>query len=633
MKQGLKHLVFSAVMIIAVLTCIMFYGVYTQRMIYQESTRDMLAVYEQVNKTFYMFAQRNWNILSNWADELEKLSHEEENGENSGASVTQRWSEYIEHKTNWQYSAVVLFNQNRQYRTVTGCFGDGPHMTEAVEELYAAEGPVVTSYISSRGARKVMFAQRVHPIAMDGVVYDALVICYDNSTLENMIGGLAFEGCSDCYIVRANGEVVLSAEPKTALPQRVDDLFAFLEQDTDVSREQLDRTRADLQELDTGSLRFRLNDGGTYYLVYQPVGFRGWSIVGIVPTGAVDSGMSATQSTTILLLMVLFGIILVGIARIVRDSVRMQQERAEMEKHELERSKEQSNQMFQGMIRIVERFAVCDLDADHYEHHERKHRGLYPPEGSFRWLVEQISQRYVVMTDGVNIKMSQMLDPDHLRNVLRDPEDMLTFEYAARDKSCYLLMNVVPCGWEDGRLTRVMMMSQDMGRQHLLEDMANTDGLTGLLNKRYFDTLLAGLCKQGKPFVLFCMDLDRFKLVNDTYGHVAGDKLLYQVAMRLHGCIRATDYAARLGGDEFALLLMGELTEDACSKKAARIRETIGAVYPIDGRDIVIGASCGWARYPAEGRRAEQVHVLADERMYQDKNLHHARQGGKVRML
>lgn len=78
MKQGLKHLVFSAVMIIAGLTCIMFYGVYTQRMIYQESTRDMLAVYEQVNKTFYMFAQRNWNILSNWADELEKLSHEEE---------------------------------------------------------------------------------------------------------------------------------------------------------------------------------------------------------------------------------------------------------------------------------------------------------------------------------------------------------------------------------------------------------------------------------------------------------------------------------------------------------------------------------------------------------------------------
>ena len=143
-----------------------------------------------------------------------------------------------------------------------------------------------------------------------------------------MIGGLAFEGCSNCYIVRANGEVVLSAEPKTALPQRVDELFAFLEQDTDVSREQLDRTRADLQELDTGSLRFRLNDGGTYYLAYQPVGFRGWSIVGIVPTGAIDSGMSATQSTTILLLMVLFGIILVGIARIVRDSVRMQQERA-----------------------------------------------------------------------------------------------------------------------------------------------------------------------------------------------------------------------------------------------------------------------------------------------------------------
>lgn len=630
MKQGLKHIAFSAVMIAAVLTCILFYGAYTQRMIDQESTRDMLAVYEQVNKTFNMFAQRNWNILSNWADELEKLSHEEENGGDSGASVARRWSGYIDRKTNWQYSEVVLFNQNRQYLTVSGRSGEAPHMTETVKELYAADGPIVSSYISSKGVREVMFAQRVHPIAMDGVVYDALVICYDNSTLENMIGGLAFEGRSDCYIVRANGEVVLSTEPKTALPQTVDNLFAFLEQNTNVSRAQLDSARAALLELNTGSLRFRLNDGETYYLVYQPVGFRGWSIVGIVPTGAVDSGMNATQSTTILLLMVLFGIILVGIARIIRDGVRMQQERAEMEKRELERSKEQSDQMFQGITRIVERFAVCDLDADHYEHHERKHRGLYPPEGSFHWLVEQISQRYVVMTEGVNVEMRQMLDPDHLRNVLRDPEDMLTFEYAARDKSCFLLMNVVPCGWEDGRLTRVMMMSQDMGRQHLLEDMANTDGLTGLLNKRYFDTLLAGLCKQGRPFALFCMDLDRFKLVNDTYGHVTGDKLLCQVANRLHGCIRTTDYAARLGGDEFALLLIGELTKDTCSRKAQLIRERIGAAYPIDGRDIVSGTSCGWARYPAEGSSAEQLYVLADERMYQDKKRHHARQGIKA---
>ena len=156
MKQGLKHIAFSAVMIAAILTCILFYGAYTQRMIDQESTRDMLAVYEQVNKTFNMFAQRNWNILSNWADELEKLSHEEENGGDSGASVARRWSGYVDRKSNWQYSEVVLFNQNRQYRTVSGHSGEAPHMTETVKELYAADGPIVSSYISSKGGRKVM---------------------------------------------------------------------------------------------------------------------------------------------------------------------------------------------------------------------------------------------------------------------------------------------------------------------------------------------------------------------------------------------------------------------------------------------------------------------------------------------
>ena len=73
------------------------------------------------------------------------------------------------------------------------------------------------------------------------------------------------------------------------------------------------------------------------------------------------------------------------------------------------------------------------------------------------------------------------------------------------------MMTVVPMAWKENRLTRVMMIVQDMGKQHLLQSLANTDGLTGLLNKRYFDRVLTVLEQHSQPFALFYMDLDRFK--------------------------------------------------------------------------------------------------------------------------
>ena len=163
--------------------------------------------------------------------------------------------------------------------------------------------------------------------------------------------------------------------------------------------------------------------------------------------------------------------------------------RAEAEKQELQRRKEIADEMFEGMARLVDRFAICDLDTDHYEHHERKKEDLYPAEGSFRELREEISRKYVALTDGENAKLTQMLSPENLRAQIKTSDDSLKFEYAARDRSTFLMMTVVPCGWENGRLTRVMMIAQDMGWQHMLQELANTDALTGLLNKRYFDAV------------------------------------------------------------------------------------------------------------------------------------------------
>ena len=124
-------------------------------------------------------------------------------------------------------------------------------------------------------------------------------------------------------------------------------------------------------------------------------------------------------------------------------------------------------------------------------------------------------------------------------------------------------------------LTKIMLVSQDMGQQHELENLANTDALTGLFNKRYFEKMMEIRDEKKKPYALFYMDLDLFKPVNDTYGHEMGDKVLKEVAKRLLKCIRSNDYAFRIGGDEFMLILNGNLDAQICEKRIERIKKLI----------------------------------------------------------
>lgn len=615
MRQKTKNIALSAAVMITVLVCIVFYSGYTRQQICRESTANLLSTYSQVTKTFNMFVQRNWNVLEVWGKDLEDLDGDPD--------ASRKWRTYVEERATWQYSEAVLFNEENQYWTVGGRQGDAPHMKAALAELYASDGPIVTSYISSKGVRKVMFAMQVQPITIDGVTYTSLALCYDNTTLEKLLGGLAYEGQSDCYIVRTNGDVVLSTEPRTVIPEQLTNLFDYLEDNTETYQIDFSQTRSAVQQKETGGVTYDIAST-RYYLVYQPVGVKDWSIIGVVPASAVESGMNAVQANTILLLLALFAVILFGMSKIFYNEAKMRRERAEAEKQELQRRKEIADEMFEGMARLVDRFAICDLDTDRYEDHERKKEDLYPPEGSFRELREEISRKYVALTDGENAKLTRMLSPENLRAQLKTPEDALKFEYAARDKSAFLMMTVVPCGWEEGRLTRVMIIAQDMGRQHLLQELANTDALTGLLNKRYFDAVVGALERRGQAFALFYLDLDRFKPVNDTYGHAMGDRLLQEVGKRLQGCIRGSDYAFRLGGDEFAMLLVGELSAGDCRRKATKVGIAVAEVYQLDGNDIFIGTSCGWSLFPSECPSAEQARLLADKRMYADKQRRHA---------
>jgi diguanylate cyclase (GGDEF)-like protein len=153
--------------------------------------------------------------------------------------------------------------------------------------------------------------------------------------------------------------------------------------------------------------------------------------------------------------------------------------------------------------------------------------------------------------------------------------------------------------------------------------LAQHDVLSGALNRVSLHDELqrAAWCAEagGPGFAVLCVDLDRFKEVNDGLGHAAGDEVIRQVSERLRGLLRHGDHVARLGGDEFAILQSGVTGPDDVSTLAKRVVETIAAPYEFQGHPIVCGGSAGAAIFGVDSREVEDLLHKADLALYRAK--------------
>ena len=152
--------------------------------------------------------------------------------------------------------------------------------------------------------------------------------------------------------------------------------------------------------------------------------------------------------------------------------------------------------------------------------------------------------------------------------------------------------------------------------------LAHHDALTGLPNRRLFhDRLEQALAQAGRgvDLAVLCLDLDRFKAVNDTLGHPVGDKLLQEVAQRLAACVREGDTLARLSGDEFAILQIGLTRPEDAALLAHRTIRVLGEPYEVASHRVVIGTSIGISVTPRDGASVDALLKNADTALYRAK--------------
>ena len=178
----------------------------------------------------------------------------------------------------------------------------------------------------------------------------------------------------------------------------------------------------------------------------------------------------------------------------------------------------------------------------------------------------------------------------------------------------------------DGKAIRMSGVTQDVTAKHdaqlQLAHMARHDALTDLPNRTMLrermDVAMAG-AKRGNASAIFCLDLDRFKQVNDTLGHPVGDALLQAVTDRLLSCIRKGDMIARIGGDEFAIVQSSVNQPSDATALARRVIAEVSRPYELEGNRIVIGTSVGIAIAPQDGTDSDRLLRSADLALYRAK--------------
>jgi diguanylate cyclase (GGDEF)-like protein/PAS domain S-box-containing protein len=153
--------------------------------------------------------------------------------------------------------------------------------------------------------------------------------------------------------------------------------------------------------------------------------------------------------------------------------------------------------------------------------------------------------------------------------------------------------------------------------------LALHDPLTELPNRERFgerlEEAIATVSRRGEVAAVICLDLDRFKDVNDTLGHAAGDQLIKGCAERLQACVRETDTVARIGGDEFAIVQIGIEQPDGAQKLCRRVLQTLATPFDIDGHEILVTASIGIALVPMDGSIPGRLLQNADIALYRAK--------------
>ena len=469
---------------------------------------------------------------------------------------------------------------------------EGP---ELVRRVLSGE-PVVSGLISDQG-HESSYVVVAHPVEWDGQVVGALQARMRAETLLHQGKHSTFFHSVHSVIAGEDGRVVYGSSPETAGAGLVD-----LSADIGITVKEGQALNASYQAAESGSFYYD-PAGGRCYVAWGQVGYNGWRIVQFSQSPNVQLERESMVQTVVML------VSLAGCA-VLAALVWRQRARLAAEKLRYDTLSEFKDTLIfeydcrtDSMEFTSNALETLDLKGTRLER-VTDGSGCFPV-----FHPDDIGNVRRALRGTVNMIPDQ-IEHDRIRMKKRDGEYSW---YRGQYKAVFS-----PEGKAIRLIGTLTDISAQIDREQELRHQAQQDPLTDVYNRAGVKLINARL-EQISRGILFMLDLDDFKFINDTYGHAAGDKVLVAMGQILKDIFRTDDIVARVGGDEFVAFLSGSDNASMAQEKAQELLDRVRELK-LEGIDTQISVSIGIASAPTYGRTFESLSASADEAMYEIKN-------------
>ena len=302
MRKRFIHIISVIFVFGIVVTAGVGYYRFVSKAIYEESTSHLLEIYSQANRSLHSMVERNWKNMEECVPYLRDAGDD---------ALVESFIREVQEKEG--FTEFYFISKDGAYMTPDGDKGY-LDMKRQLTKLIVERQPVVVNAVLFGSPELIIFAVPAEQGIFRGFSYEAVAISFDNKDLMATLEISAFNGKSNSYIAYGDGRVF--ADNAQNRENSIFNFIAMLESKSDMSDDRIDKIRQDFQNGVLGATSFR-TEFDEYYLIYEPVEFEDWMVLGVVPTGVVNASMNKLQTASLMLVAGVAGIIIIVLTMLV----------------------------------------------------------------------------------------------------------------------------------------------------------------------------------------------------------------------------------------------------------------------------------------------------------------------------
>ncbi len=444
------------------------------------------------------------------------------------------------------------------------------------------------------------------PIIRYNEVAGVISCSYETKEIDKLFSLSFFNGMGYSYISKSDGTIIFDSDKNNTFSEGENILDYFRSKHDDYTYSNI---KSNIKN-STGGVFFIENDNGKKsYASYCPLSVNDWYVFTIVPEDVISEQLIFIENMVINSATVIFTCSLILVSYIVFQQIKARNKAIVHERCLCALAEQTGKVIFEWGFVKRKITILCNFNENF---------GINPES---LLLLDGDMKLNIIHPDDINIfkkmydDMSKGINVENKKLRIKNNHDNYYY---------FTFSGIVINDWRN-RPYKIIGSLENIDRQEreseLLHQKASRDQLTGLYNKVTSQTLISNILEQDETVThaLICADLDNFKMVNDTFGHLYGDEVLMEVANKIKEMFRSTDVLGRFGGDEFVLLIRDIPNVDFIKEKISEFISHFNKIYDVNGREYKISMSIGISIFNRDGLTYEDLYKKADEALYEAK--------------